>query len=219
MWLWTRRDTYIWNQPDQFNAAVNYVAQSGFVLPDSVLSVTRVLPGNRNFFGYGGYTPGLGVDPFNATINGNLFNTMYDRSGGSDIMTNYYISNTYVGAMDDMFHTSPSIRYNMYNNRLKLDCDLKSLFNGKTMIILEAWVKNDPEVYPELWNHPWIVEMSTARMKKYWGGNLKKYDGVQLAGGVSIDGQKIYDEGLALETEMTERLMKSNVEMDSILIG
>jgi hypothetical protein len=31
-------------------------------------------------------------------------------------------------------------------------------------------------------------------VKRQWGTNLKKYDGMQMPGGITFNGQKIYDE-------------------------
>jgi hypothetical protein len=51
-----------------------------------------------------------------------------------------------------------------------------------------------------------LKRYATALIKKQWGNNLKKFEGIQMPGGVTLNGQKIYDEAVEeiryLETEM-----------------
>ena len=57
-----------------------------------------------------------------------------------------------------------------------------------------------------MWNDRWLKEYTTALIKRTWGNNLKKFSGLQLPGGVTLNGDKIYEEAVGeiekLETEM-----------------
>ncbi len=63
--------------------------------------------------------------------------------------------------------------------------------------------------YASVWNDRWLKEYATALIKKNWGTNLKKFAGVQLPGGVVLNGQVIFDEATeeikALEEEMSSK--------------
>ena len=67
----------------------------------------------------------------------------------------------------------------------------------------------DPEVYGRVWNDRWVKEYATALIKRTWGNNLKKFSGVQLPGGVTLNGDKIFQEAIdeikALEAEMQDK--------------
>jgi hypothetical protein len=52
----------------------------------------------------------------------------------------------------------------------------------------------DPDVYTQAWNDRWLKEYATALIKRSWGNNLKKFEGIQLPGGVKLNGDKIYSE-------------------------
>ena len=52
----------------------------------------------------------------------------------------------------------------------------------------------------------------TALIKRQWGNNMKKYEGIQLPGGVTLNGQQIYDEGNE-EIRQIEEEMQLNYEM------
>ena len=67
----------------------------------------------------------------------------------------------------------------------------------------------DSTHYASFWNVRWLKEYATALIKKDWGTNLKKFAGVQLPGGVVLNGQAIFDEATeeikALEEEMQNK--------------
>lgn len=52
----------------------------------------------------------------------------------------------------------------------------------------------DPEDFPDVYNDEWIKTYTTALIKQQWGSNLKKFSGVQMPGGITLNGQTIYDE-------------------------
>jgi len=55
-----------------------------------------------------------------------------------------------------------------------------------------------------MYNNRWLKQYSTALIKRQWGSNLKKMSGIQMPGGVELNGQTIFDEA---ETEI-ERLIE-----------
>ena len=63
--------------------------------------------------------------------------------------------------------------------------------------------------YNMVWNDRWLKEYATALIKRSWGNNLKKFEGIQLPGGVKLNGDKIYteakDEIDALHTEIGDK--------------
>jgi hypothetical protein len=75
-----------------------------------------------------------------------------------------------------------------------------------TTVIAECYASINPEIYNQVWNDRWIKEYATALIKRTWGNNLKKFAGLQLPGGVTLNGDKIYqeadDEIRALQEQM-----------------
>ena len=51
----------------------------------------------------------------------------------------------------------------------------------------------------------WLKEYGTALIKQQWGANLIKFEGMQLPGGVTINGRQIYEDAL----QEIERLKES----------
>ena len=48
-------------------------------------------------------------------------------------------------------------------------------------------------------------------MKKQWGQNISKYEGVQLPGGITMNGLAIYEQALT-ELEILEQRLKDEYE-------
>ena len=52
-----------------------------------------------------------------------------------------------------------------------------------------------------------------------WGNNLKKFSGVQLPGGVTLNGKAIYDEAMEEISHLEEEMQIINVLPNEILLG
>lgn len=79
-------------------------------------------------------------------------------------------------------------------------------------IVLHGYKAIDTEATDNVWGMEWIMKYSTAMLKKQWGSNVKKYSGVQLPGGVEMNGQTIYDEAVA-ELERLDEEFSSMYEL------
>ena len=76
----------------------------------------------------------------------------------------------------------------------------------------ECFALIKPEDFASVWNDRWLKEYATALIKRTWGNNLKKFAGVQLPGGVMLNGQQIFDEATK-EIEDLETEMQTNYEL------
>jgi hypothetical protein len=81
-------------------------------------------------------------------------------------------------------------------NKIYLDINWGSDLNVGDTIALEVYKALDEDTYGEILNDLWMKKYCTALFKKQWGQNLKKYQGLQLPGGVTYDGQTIYNEAI-----------------------
>ena len=73
--------------------------------------------------------------------------------------------------------------------------------------LIEAHEVVAPEDYSQVWGDRWLMNYTVALMKKQWGTNLKKFSGLALVGGLTFNGQQIYDEA---EREV-EKLMNEMI--------
>jgi len=114
--------------------------------------------------------------------------------------------------------TNKQIRYNKRNNRLYLDVDWGSVTEG-TYIIIDCQRVMDPANYAGVYNDSFLKKYFTQLVKKQWGTNLSKFQGVKLPGGIELNGRQIYEDAV-MELQRIEDRMLSTYELPPLdLIG
>jgi hypothetical protein len=78
-------------------------------------------------------------------------------------------------------------------------------------IIAECWRKVEPDTYPDVFSDRMLKAYLTALIKKQWGNNVSLYDGIQMPGGVTLNGQKILD-AATLEVKEIEAQIRAEYE-------
>jgi len=71
----------------------------------------------------------------------------------------------------------------------------------------------------DVWENRFLKKYATALIKKQWGENLKKFGGIQMPGGVTLNGKEIYDEAVEEISKMEEELINTNVLPGDMFIG
>lgn len=132
-------------------------------------------------------------------------NELYDFTSASYI--NYTLTQQHLRTLEIMFTGEIPIRFQRHMERLYIDWAWgSSQAPVGTVVVAEAYAIIDPSVYGRVWNDRWLKEYATALIKRSWGANLKKFNNIQLPGGVTLNGDKIYDEAFeeikALEEDM-----------------
>jgi len=141
----------------------------------------------------------------------NLFNIRYQIALNdlytltSVSMIPYYMAMSHIQFLEQMLVGKQPIRYNRNNNKLYLDMDWDRIGADRYMIV-EAYQIVDPNIYTKAWNDRWLLRYAACLIKQQWGQNLKKFEGMKMPGGLTFNGQKIFDEATAerdaLEKEM-----------------
>ena len=109
-------------------------------------------------------------------------------------LTNYSITKTHMEMINDILDPEKNIRFSKVTNRLYGDFDWSEDVTAGNYLVMEAYRVLDPETYTEIYNDVLLKRYVTALVKRQWGSNLSKFEGVQLPGGVSFNGQRILDE-------------------------
>jgi len=71
----------------------------------------------------------------------------------------------------------------------------------------------------DVWNDRFLKRYGAALIKRQWGSNLKKFAGVQMPGGVTLNGQQIFDEAVAEIKELEEEMYNLNALPTEIMMG
>ena len=119
---------------------------------------------------------------------------------------------SYINLVEEFFNPEHIIHFNRVTDRLILDAKLSDELTAGQFIIVEAFAALDPSTYPKIFDDRYLKEYVTASIKKQWGANLSKFDGIQMVGGVVLRGGQIYQEALA-EIAALEQKMQSEYEL------
>lgn len=166
-------------------------------LPENIIGVVKLFP--------------IG-DP--ATSSGDIFNIRY-QIALNDLYTlvnvglvNYYMTMEHLSLVQEMLVGKTPIRYNRHRNRLHIDKDKQSLRVGEYLLI-EAYEVVDPDTYTDVWSDRWLQHYTSQLIKRQWGSNLTKFEGLQLPGGVTFNGAKLYDDAQAEIQKLEEEMINN----------
>ncbi|MBT9159490.1 MAG: hypothetical protein DDT26_00749 [Dehalococcoidia bacterium] len=164
-----------------------------FDLPENIIGVVQMFPIARGMYSQG------------------MFSVQYQfflnnaHQIASTTIVPFFQTMQHLALIQEVLVGRVPIRYNRHRNRVHFDMSTERLEIGD-FIILEAHMIVDPNVYPDVWNDRWLLRYACALTEQQWGRNITKLVGVQMLGGVTLNGDQIWqratDEIAKLEDEM-----------------
>ena len=185
----------------------SFYETSNFIqVPDSVIGIERIFKFDTS------------------SISGGMFSIKYQLFlndlyffNSVDLLT-YKMTKSYLEDIDMLLTTDKQIRFNQRQNRLYLDIDWDAQ-EANNFLVIECYRALDPADYSKVFNDSFVKKYLTAAIKKQWGQNLIKFQGVKLPGGVELNGRAIYEDGQRELDEIRQR-MSSDYELPPMdLIG
>ena len=176
-------------------SGANFTAYKGgyVTLPDNIIGAVRI-------FSIGDYIATNNIFNIRYQI---ALNDLYTLTYQS--MVPYYMAFQHLQLLEQLLVGQQPIRYNRHTNRLYIDVNWNKVEAGQYLVV-EAYEVVDPVKFTDVWNDRWLHRYTTELIKKQWGNNLKKFSGIQMPGGITFNGQQIYDEAeeeiKKLEAEM-----------------
>ena len=158
------------------------------------------------------------------TVTNNMFSVKYQLFlndiyywGSTEILT-YAMTKRYLEDIDFALNTEKQIRFNMRQNRLYLDIDWGSV-NVDDYLIIDCYRLIDPNDSTRVYNDSFLKRYLTALIKRQWGQNLIKFQGVKLPGGIELNGRQIYDDA-ERELDKIKEQMSNTYELPPLdMIG
>ena len=151
------------------------------------------------------------------TVTNNMFSVKYQLFlndiyywGSTEILT-YAMTKRYLEDIDFALSTDKFIRFNQRQDRLYLDFDWGSATKDDYLII-DCYRLLDPNSYSRVWNDSFLKRYVTALVKRQWGQNLMKFQGVKLPGGIELNGRQIYDDAQK-DLEVIREQMSNTYEL------
>jgi len=127
-------------------------------------------------------------------------------------MSYYYQLEQYLDYLDNLLTGQPIVTFSRNQNRLYLHGNFedKDVIAGQ-FIIAEVYEFIDESTY-NVWNDIFVKDYTTQLIKQQWGSNLIKFEGMQLPGGVTMNGRQLYDDATQ-ELQRLEEKMRLEYEM------
>ena len=166
-------------------------------IPDAVIGVVRVF------------------DIGDAIQSSTLFNIRYQIHLNdlfdftSTTYVPYVTALRHVEMLEEIFVGKKPIRFQRHKNQLNIDMDWNNDVLVGDFVIIEAYRILDPDTYTDVYGDRWLARYSTALIKRQWGENLKKFEGMTLPGGVTFNGQKIWEEATEEINKLEEEMISS----------
>jgi hypothetical protein len=110
--------------------------------------------------------------------------------------------------MEEILTGMQPIRYNRHVNKLHIDTEWGNLNTGD-YIVAECYSIVDPTTYTDVWKDRWLQNYATAKIKYQWGTNLTKFNGMQLPGGVTFNGEQILQDAREEIRQLEEDMISS----------
>lgn len=176
-------------------------------IPENIIGVTRIFPwGSTN----------ASVNMFDLRYQLRL-HELYDFTSTSYV--NYEMTQQHIRTLDLLFSGETPIRFNRHTDRLYIDWDWSTKVDVDEWIIIEGFIIIDPETYTDVYNDRLLKKLTTSYIKKQWGTNMKKFEGMQLPGGIKMNGQQIYNEAVQEIAEIEQLIRLSHEEPPQFIIG
>jgi len=160
----------------------NFYESANFIqVPDSVIGIEKIFKFDTS------------------SISGGMFSIKYQLFlndlyyFNSVELLQYAMVKSYLEDIDFLLTTDKQVRFNKRQNRLYLDIDWTSQ-TPDTYIVIECYRILDPNTFTKVYNDSFLKKYLTALLKKQWGQNLIKFQGVKLPGGLELNGRQIYDD-------------------------
>lgn len=113
--------------------------------------------------------------------------------GGYDLLS-YQMRMQNLSMISELLTGKVPIRFNRHKNQIQIDWEWGSDATVGEYLIFEAFKIVDPDAYTDVYNDMFLKQYVTALFKEQWGMNLSKFEGVQMPGGVTLNGRVILDE-------------------------
>ena len=214
----TRRN-YYQHQLTDTDIANRYIS-----IPSRIIFVTKMFPVSASFVG------SSNMFSFNYQFAMSDFHTL-SQAGG---LAYYDQTMSYMELIDMKINGLPMISFVRRMDRLYLWSDIEDeQLKVGDYICLECYevvptpeqIENTPRdsgVLPDtstIYNDMFMKDYTTALIKEQWGMNLSKFEGMQLPGGVTMNGRQLLEDARQELGDLRERMRLEQEEPPNFLIG
>ena len=132
-------------------------------------------------------------------------------------LLHYTMVNQHLSTIDHLINGTHPFDFDRHDNKLYIHMDWVTDVNVDEYICVECYAIIGPNA--AVYNDRWLKQYATALLKKQWGENLIKYDGITLPGGVSYNASGILSSANEDLTSLESEMQMRYEEMPQFLVG
>ena len=107
----------------------------------------------------------------------------------------YSMAREYLATLDMLVDSSDKfVSFDRHRDQLRIDMDWANEVSVNDYLVVEAYRILDPETYTDVYNDYYLKKYCTALLKRQWGANLIKFEGMVMPGGVTFNGRQLFDD-------------------------
>lgn len=107
----------------------------------------------------------------------------------------YSMAREYLSTLDMLVDSSDKfVSFDRHRDQLRIDMDWANEVSVNDYLVVEAYRILDPETYTDVYNDYYLKKYCTALLKRQWGANLIKFEGMVMPGGVTFNGRQLFDD-------------------------
>jgi len=149
-----------------------------------------------------------------------MLNDIADMQNYAGDLAYYEQMQQYLALLDMKLNGHPQTHYSRKQNRLYVFGDFadKDIIKDD-YIVYESYRLVDPNSFTKVYNDIWLKDYTTSLIKQQWGTNLIKFEGMQLPGGVILNGRQIYDDATGEIEALRERIRMEHELPPDFFVG
>ncbi len=174
------------------------ISNQYITISDNVLFVKRILPISSSF--------GQSYNFFDIKYQ-MMLNDIADMNNFAGDLAYYEQLQQHLSLLDMKLNGTPQVEFSRKQNRLYIFGDIQDedIQEGE-YVIAETYSIIDPESHSSVYNDMWLKEYTTSLIKLQWGLNLMKFEGMQLPGGVILNGRQLFDDAQGEIQDLREKI-------------
>lgn len=187
------------------------VANEYIPISTDILYISQLFPTSSSF--------GSSVNFFDIKYQ-MMLNDIADLQNFAGDLAYYEQMNQYLSLLDMKLNGTPQVQFSRHQDRLYIFGDFadKDIKAGE-YLVAEVYTILDPDTHTSIYNDMWLKEYTTALIKQQWGMNLIKFEGIQLPGGVVLNGRQLYDDASTEIENLRQRIREEHEFPADFFVG
>ena len=120
-------------------------------------------------------------------------------------LTEYVMAQQWLSLLDLVIDSDEKhVNFERHMNRLTIHMDWSEEVEVGDHLLIECYRIIDPDTFTDVYNDYFLKRYATALIKKQWGQNLIKFEGMVMPGGVTFNGRQLFDDAVQELEQLVE---------------